>query len=335
MIKILIPFVAIFTFASCSSAPEKSNGTEENNAASETVKHEVEIEKEAPKFETSSMIEDSVVTTVVEKSAEIELEKVEVNQVDKAEEIKNAPSKPTKIVDEHLIEKEDLKVAEVAEIEPPVIEISVSHSIWNTLLQKNVSSAGLVNYKGFKADKLELEKYIALLKSKSPTKDWSKNEKLAYWINVYNAFTVQLIVANYPLKSITDLNKPWDQKIIDIVGTKYSLGDVENNILRKMNESRIHFAINCASYSCPRLLNEAFTADKLNSQLRKVTKSFFNDATKNDLSGNPIKISKLFEWYKGDFSGGNILEYINKYSGKTISADTNIEYLEYNWSLNE
>jgi hypothetical protein len=228
---------------------------------------------------------------------------------------------------------EDVIVEE--DIEEELLVLGVDHSIWNSLLKKNVSSTGKVNYKGFKADKVKLEQYITLLKSKAPTDDWSKNEKLAYWINVYNAFTVKLIVDNYPLKSITNLDKPWDKKFIPIQGKTYSLGEVENNILRKMGESRIHFAINCASVSCPKLLNEAFTADKLSSQLRSVTKIFFSDKTKNQLNDGNLKISKLFEWYAADFSKGNVITYINKYSGQTVSTSSKISYLEYNWNLNE
>lgn len=211
----------------------------------------------------------------------------------------------------------------------------VDHSLWNLLLKKNVSSSGKVNYKAFKADRAKLIKYTNYLQAKTPTSDWSRNEKLAYWINVYNAFTVQLIVDNYPLKSIMNIEKAWDKKLIKIGGKTYSLGEVENNILRKMGESRIHFAINCASVSCPKLLNEAYTAEKLSSQLKIVTRQFFMDNTKNQISTNSVKISKLFEWYAKDFSNGNIISYINKYSGKTVSNSAKISYLEYNWNLNE
>ena len=331
MIKLIIPFFTLVVVTSCSSEPTKNNKVVDAQVVtSEVAKNNQEgsvkkINQEVKVVETieelTPIVEGSKTTEVLVRKEEIKV----VKEVDK----KNATLPP-------IIEKEVAAVKEeIKEVTAPVIETTVSHSIWNTLLKQNVSTSGKVNYKGFKSNQVKLEEYIALLKSKSPTNDWSKNEKLAYWINVYNVFTVKLIVDNYPLKSITDLNKPWDQKIINIDGQNYSLGDVENNILRKMHESRIHFAINCASVSCPKLLNEAFVADKLNSQLRKVTKSFFNDATKNDLSANPIKISKLFEWYNGDFSRGDVLTYINKYSGKTIPTETKIEYLEYNWNLNE
>lgn len=333
MIKILIPIFTFVILVSCSS--EEAEIKKNLNAKVETSKVKA-VEKVAQNIISNEVVENKKKLIIENK----ETTKVgEISLVDEKKEEKKSPKTKPEVVSTNQIievipvEEKVLKVEE--EVENTIINTSISHSIWNNLLKQNVSTSGDVNYKGFKSNKAELEEYITLLKTKTPANDWSKNEKLAYWINVYNAFTVRLIVVNYPLKSITDLNKPWDQKIIDIAGVKYSLGDIENNILRKMGESRIHFAINCASISCPRLLNEAFTAEKLSAQLRKVTKSFFNDATKNNLAANPIKISKLFEWYKSDFSEGDILKYINKYSGKTINSDTKIEYLEYNWSLNE
>ncbi|MCT4580181.1 MAG: DUF547 domain-containing protein [Flavobacteriales bacterium] len=235
-------------------------------------------------------------------------------------------SSGTYALDKEPVQIKSIEVADVA---------AFDHSIWNELLKKNVSSTGKVNYKGFKADRVKLNNYLTALKAKSPTSSWSRNEKLAYWINVYNAFTVQLIVEHYPTSSIMKIDKAWDKKFIKIAGKVYSLGDVENNILRKMGESRIHFAINCASVSCPKLLNEAYTAEKLSSQLRMVTKQFFADKTKNQLGANTVKISKIFEWYAKDFSNGNIIEYINKYSGTKVSTSAKISYLEYNWNLNE
>ena len=176
---------------------------------------------------------------------------------------------------------------------------------------------------------------MTVLSSNAPNSTWSKPEKLAYWINVYNAFTVKLIVDNYPLKSITDLDKPWDKKFIKIVDNSYSLGDVENNILRKMGEPRIHFAINCASVSCPNLLNAAYTPEKLDNQLSASTKTFLLDKSKNRIMENPMQLSKLFEWYKGDFEGGNVIKFINNQLNESIDESTPIEFLEYNWALNE
>ena len=134
-----------------------------------------------------------------------------------------------------------------------------NHSLWNDLLQKHVSVQGNVNYKGFKLDYSDLERYLQSLSDNIPNKSWSKAEKLSYWINAYNAYTIKLIIDKYPLKSIKDINRPWDQRFIKLGEKIYTLNDIEHEILRKMNEPRIHFAIVCASISCPKLQNEAFT----------------------------------------------------------------------------
>lgn len=101
-----------------------------------------------------------------------------------------------------------------------------------------------------------------MLSAQAPDKTWSVQELLAYYINLYNAYTVDLILKNYPVKSIKDLNGPWTKAIVPIGDIRMSLGGIENSILRKMNEPRIHFALNCASVSCPKLLNEAYSAKK-------------------------------------------------------------------------
>lgn len=315
----IIPIASISLLVACSS-PEKGAGEKVvDQSTQHTAKDKVETiisESKADMEKTSTIVEDAAFTDTLE---------TDVTDVAKVEEVKSEMQNVSS-------EKMTKEIAVNIDKE---VDKSLSHSTWNDLLQKHVSSNGKVNYKGLKSDKVKLENYLLTIKENAPTSDWSKNEKLAYWINVYNAFTVKLIVDNYPLKSITDLDKPWDKKWIDIDGKTYSLGNVENDILRKMGESRIHFAINCASFSCPNLLNEAFTADKLSAQLRKVTKDFFNDETKNELTDGDLKVSKLFEWYAIDFSNGDIIGYINKYSGKTISPDSKLSYLEYSWKLNE
>ena len=212
-----------------------------------------------------------------------------------------------------------------------------SHKKWDTLLQKNVKQNGDVDYKSFLMDISNLQEYLNYLKDNPPAKNWSKNHKLAYYINLYNAGTVKLILGNYPIKSIKDINSPWSKKIIYIGKNKFSLGYIEHNILRKMNEPRIHFAINCASYSCPKLLNKAYITDSLKEQLTTATKGFIEDVNKNNLTGKKIYLSKIFKWYKSDFtdSGGSLTDYINKYSEIKISSEAEVGYFDYNWSLNE
>jgi hypothetical protein len=210
------------------------------------------------------------------------------------------------------------------------------HDAFDKILSQYVSTDGSVNYKGLKSAKTALKAYTDLL-SKNPVQEsWSRNEKLAYWLNAYNAFTLTLIVDNYPITSITKLDggKPWDVKRITLGDKKYSLNDIENNIIRpQFKEPRIHFAVNCAARSCPPLLNHAWTAANLNSYFEQQAKKFINDTRFNILKPNEVKISRIFDWYAADF--GNIITFLNKYATTKINEKAKISYLEYNWSLNE
>jgi len=220
----------------------------------------------------------------------------------------------------------------------------ISHDIFNGLLKKNVTETGFVNYENFIADSLKLNSYLQLIETNYPNeKTWSREEIMAYWINAYNAYTIQLIIRNYPLESIKDIqpgvafiNSVWDIKFISIEGQTLDLNNIEHNILRKMEEPRIHFAVNCASYSCPKLLNEAYTANKLEKQLQQQAIDFINDATRNKITTESAQISSIFNWFTGDFTKNGILkEFINTYSEVKISEDTKIEFMEYDWRLNE
>ena len=210
------------------------------------------------------------------------------------------------------------------------------HKSWDRLLHSFVDENGNVDYRGFKKESETLNRYLEQLGSNTVNENWSREKKLAYYINFYNAATVKLILDNYPLASIRDINKPWDKAWIKYGGEFISLGEIEHQILRKMNEPRIHFAINCASYSCPKLLNEAYTEGKLDKQLDKATKDFVNDLSRNKISENKVALSKIFKWYKKDFeNNGSLIVYLNQYLKSSINPGAKIEYLKYNWSLNE
>lgn len=214
-----------------------------------------------------------------------------------------------------------------------------TYSSLTKFLSTYVSSNGNVNYAGIKKNYDGLKKVLIELKNNSPKSDWSRNQKLAYWINVYNMYTIKLVVDHYPISSITKITaKPWDKKFITIDGKTYSLNDIEHNIIRaKYNEPRIHFALNCASASCPKLLNKAYTASNLSAQLTRQTKAFLSDKSKNDFSNSSsIKISKIFDWYKGDFTknGGSVVSFINKYQDAQLNSPK-IGYMEYSWELNK
>lgn len=211
-----------------------------------------------------------------------------------------------------------------------------SHEAWDVLLKKYVSASGKVNYKGFKSDKNKLEDYLKTLSNNAPESAWPKAEQMAFWINAYNAYTIKLIVDNYPLSSITKLDggKPWDQKWIKIGGKTYSLNNIENDILRpQFKDARIHFAINCAAKSCPPLLNAAWTANNLNNNLDAQAKKFINNTTFNKLSEKKAEVSKIFDWYKEDF--GNLIAFLNKYANTKAGAKAKVSFLEYDWALNE
>ena len=207
------------------------------------------------------------------------------------------------------------------------------HTLWQFLLDKYVDDSGRVDYGGFQKDKQILEGYLNILEENQPDQEWSKNEKLAYYINLYNAYTIHLILANYPTESIKKISDPWDQKLISLGGDVISLGDLEHQILRKMGEPRIHFAINCASASCPKLSNKAYLAKNLSMQLDHATKEFIN-SERNQISQNHLKLSKIFKWYKKDFPNGDIHSYINTYTDINISQNAKVDYLEYDWNLN-
>ncbi|MBT8393351.1 MAG: DUF547 domain-containing protein [Bacteroidia bacterium] len=223
------------------------------------------------------------------------------------------------------------------EIEKEIdIAEAFDHSVLNDLLQKYVSVQGNVNYNGFKSDRIALRNYISSLGENMPLNSWSKEDKLAYWINAYNALTIDLILRNPSVKSIKDIKDTWDQRLWNFGEKRYSLNQIEHEILRKMNEPRIHFAIVCASVSCPKLQNEAFTASNLEIHLTNSTKEFLSDSSKNKLSRNSVKLSKIFKWFAKDFKHNqSLIDFLNKYSNIQISQNASKSYMDYNWDLND
>ncbi len=219
----------------------------------------------------------------------------------------------------------------------PVVELVPDHSIWQTLLQKYVTANGKVNYRGIKAERAKLKQYLDHLAANPIESSWSRNQKLAYWINAYNAFTVELILQHYPLKSIMDLEKPWDKKFIKLGSSTYSLNQIEHEIVRpQFKDARIHFALVCAAASCPKLLNHAYTESKVQAQLDTQTRYFLNRSGKNTINADQVAISQLFNWYGDDFkTKGSIIDYLNQYSETKINANAKINFTEYDWTLNE
>jgi len=268
----------------------------------------------------------AVVTTTTTTVTEVETEPVEkiikdtIAAVQPANTIKEVVKKEVEVV----IEEEKV----------PQLEL-FNHSGWDQLLKKHVTTDGRVNYEGFRNDKGILRDYITSLGANMPTEIWSKEDKLAYWMNAYNAMTVDLIVRNLPLKSIKDIDKPWDQRLWKLGSKWYNLNEVEHKILRKMGDARIHFGINCASFSCPPLLNDAFSSKTVEAQLDALARTFVNDTKRNQISENNIKISKIFSWFGKDFkTDGSLIDFLNRYSETTISNKARKSYMDYDWTLN-
>ncbi|MEM1216303.1 MAG: DUF547 domain-containing protein [Bacteroidota bacterium] len=227
-----------------------------------------------------------------------------------------------------------------SDAEPP------QHTQWDSLLRDYVDENGLVNYKGLQKDSARLQSYLQLLERQAPNpKKWSDAEQMAYWINAYNAYTLQLILRHYPLASIKDIkngipfvNTVWDIKFIEIAGEQLDLNNIEHGILREnFDDPRIHFALVCASMSCPKLVNRAFTADKLDAQLDRAAREFFSDPFRNQIDATPVKISKILDWYWTDFKDKYAGHYalVNAYTDEDLTKDTTVEFLDYDWSLNE
>ena len=210
------------------------------------------------------------------------------------------------------------------------------HNLWTSALQEHVDDDGNVNYKSWKKDTTYLDNYLQTLEENPPVEAWSKSDSLAYFINAYNAVTVKLILDKYPLKSIRNLVTPWRFKRFTLNGEKVSLNHIEHEILRKMNEPRMHFAINCASASCPKLINVAFESHTMEKQLEQVTRDFINNPKRNKLSEKKIEISRIFQWFSDDF--GNKKEriaFIRKYANQPFNENPKVDFLTYNWQLNE
>lgn len=148
--------------------------------------------------------------------------------------------------------------------------------------------------------------------------------------------TIDLILRYYPVKSIKDIKDPWQQRFWKLGEKWYNLEDIEHQILRKMDEPRIHFAIVCASISCPKLLNEVYTSENLEQQLTNATRDFLSDTSRNFISKDKLELSKIFQWFTKDFKqNGSLIDFLNLYSNIEISSKAKTNYKDYNWDLNE
>lgn len=219
-----------------------------------------------------------------------------------------------------------------------------SHKEFDKLLKQYVTS-GRVNYKKWKEEQADLKKYLESLSKVSLNEynQFTETQKLAFLINAYNAFTIQLILNNYPVTGIRKIGglfqSPWKIKFFKLLEEERHLDWIEHSKLRvDFNEPRIHFAIVCASIGCPILQSEAYTSDKLDSQLEKSTKEFLNDKSKNfyDQNKKILYLSPIFKWFRSDFEKkGNLVSFIRPYFLEPIPENVKLEFTDYDWNLNE
>lgn len=218
--------------------------------------------------------------------------------------------------------------------------ITGQESIYNELLEKHVTNSGLVNYASLKKEEHKLDRYLRYLNATAPKAFWSENKSKAFWINAYNAYTLKLILKNYPITSILEIKKnektAWTIPFAFINQKAYTLDEIEHSILRKnYTDPRIHVGVNCASISCPKLFNKAFTEQNIEDSLEQLMTAFINDASKNKITKDTVVVSSIFKWFLEDFTKTKPLKsYLNTFSKTKISAKTKIAYLPYDWGLN-
>ncbi len=220
-----------------------------------------------------------------------------------------------------------------------------SHKLYGEVLSLYVKD-GLVDYIGLKSNPGDLEAYLESTAQVTGREfeGSTREEQLAFLIDLYNARTLQLVVDNYPVKSIRDIGSgakgPWDIDFIPLFGEKISLNTLENGIIRKKyGEPRVHFVLVCAAMGCPPLLSEPYVADKLDKQLETQTKKFLDDPRRNSVDrGNKIlRLSPIFKWYKADFEtkSGSVQDFLKSHYTDVPPGEYRIVYAEYDWSLND
>lgn len=220
----------------------------------------------------------------------------------------------------------------------------ISHNIWQSFLNNYLVEEGentLIKYGAVsKDDKKQLKQYISSLATKDP-RQYSLNEQYAYWVNLYNAITVDLILTDYPVKSITKLGGlfsfgPWGEDVVKVAGKDLTLNDIEHRILRPIwNDPRTHYAVNCASLGCPNLQGLAFTADNTESLLEKAAQEFINSDKGVSLGKNKTQLSSIYEWFAEDFGNKQeLIQHLATYRSELASLSGKFSY-EYDWNLND
>ncbi len=234
----------------------------------------------------------------------------------------------------------------------PASTASISHQAWQEILEEYViddddSGIHLVDYESIADEALEqLDSYLTAMAEVEISR-YNRDQQFAYWVNLYNAITVQVVVKNYPVASIKDISSgllplgPWDDALIEIEGHEVTLNDIEHQILRPIwQDYRIHFAVNCASISCPNLPTQAFTADNTETLLNSYADQYLQHARAFEIDDDTLWLSSIFDWYQADFGTNEqtMLATLSAHLPSEKKAQLekfkgNIDY-RYDWSIN-
>jgi len=263
-------------------------------------------------------------------------------------------------------------IVSLAAFSSHLVAQNFDHSIFDELLKTHVKN-GLVDYQALKVNQVKLTEYLKQLEQVAFDQfdQWSKDEQMVFWINAYNAITIEGILRNYPIQwgglitrarfpqnSIRQISGFWDKVFIKVMGKNVTLNDIEHKILRKeFGDPRIHFVIVCASIGCPILESQAFFSSDSEQRLDQATRNFINDPAKVrlDRQQNILFLSSIFDWYKEDFSASadgmkqfdnyskaeiGVIEIVMKYVSEAeqndiVQQQPKLKYLDYDWSLNE
>ena len=219
---------------------------------------------------------------------------------------------------------------------------AVDHSLWSSLLARYVNDSGKVAYRDWQAnDRATFQRYLDTLAQTRP-EDLSEVGEKAFWINAYNAVIVEGILQGYSAEGLLGRKRLFSWFTVRIAGKDRTPDEIEHQILRKkFHDPRIHFAIVCASSSCPKLRDEAYLPDRLEMQLDDATRAFVNDDTRNQIDAQGVALSKIFDWFAEDFkaNAGSVVEFVRRFvadekRAKLNLADDSLRYLDYNWTLN-
>jgi Protein of unknown function, DUF547 len=224
--------------------------------------------------------------------------------------------------------------------------LELLHRPWNELLKRCVQPDGRLNYAELVEHDELLPAYLQTLRRTTPEASWTRQDQAAFWLNVYNAYTLNIAIEYYPVQRLGDIKiktvggyRPaWDAPEVNVGGKEYSLNQIEREILPRLlpQDPRRFLALHCAAASSPALLPEAYDGPRLDQQLHEQARRFVNDPTRNQLTAAAVQVSSIFDWHAAEFGEkARLVAFLNRYAQTPIDATATVQYLPYDWTLND